>query len=69
MESDGRLTDREREIVQLLAEGRRNKQVAHALGISVETVETHRASIMKKLRFKALSELVRYPDRMREARP
>lgn len=63
MESDGRLTDREREIVQLLAEGRRNKQVAHALGISVETVETHRASIMKKLRFKALSELVRYAVR------
>ena len=62
-ESGGRLTDREREIVQLLAEGRSNKQVADELGISVKTVETHRASIMKKLQFKAFSELVRYAVR------
>lgn len=60
---DGRLTDREREIVQLLAEGGSNKEVAQALGISVKTVETHRAAIMKKLKFKSFSDLVRYAIR------
>jgi DNA-binding NarL/FixJ family response regulator len=59
----GRLSDREREIVQLLAEGKSNKEVADALGISVKTAETHRASIMKKLQLKAFSELVRYAIR------
>ena len=59
----GRLTDREREVVQLLAEGSSNKEVAEALGISVKTAETHRATIMKKLQFKAFSELVRYAIR------
>jgi two-component system, NarL family, response regulator NreC len=62
-EGPGRLTDREREIVQLLAEGRSNKEVADELGISVKTAETHRASIMKKLQLKAFSELVRYAVR------
>ena len=60
---DGRLTDREREIVQLLAEGASNKEVADSLGISVKTVETHRAAIMKKLKFKSFSDLVRYAIR------
>lgn len=59
----GRLTDREREIVQLLAEGKSNKEVADMLGISVKTTETHRAAIMKKLQLKAFSELVRYAIR------
>lgn len=59
----GRLTDREREIVQLLAEGKSNKEVADILGISVKTTETHRAAIMKKLQLKAFSELVRYAIR------
>jgi DNA-binding NarL/FixJ family response regulator len=59
----GRLTDREREIVQLLAEGSSNKDVAEALGISVKTAETHRAAIMKKMQFKAFSDLVRYAIR------
>jgi DNA-binding NarL/FixJ family response regulator len=59
----GRISDREREIVQLLAEGKSNKEVADALGISVKTAETHRASIMKKLQLKAFSELVRYAIR------
>jgi DNA-binding NarL/FixJ family response regulator len=64
-ESSGtsRLTDREREIVQLLAEGKSNKEVADMLGISVKTAETHRAAIMKKLQLKAFSELVRYAIR------
>jgi len=61
--TEGRLTDREREIVQLLAEGGSNKEVADRLGISVKTVETHRAAIMKKLKFKSFSDLVRYAIR------
>ena len=60
---EGRLTDRERQIVQLLAEGSSNKEVADNLGISVKTVETHRAAIMKKLKFKSFSDLVRYAIR------
>lgn len=59
----GGLTPREREIVQLLAEGKSNKEVGTALGISVKTAETHRATIMHKLGFKAFSELVRYAVR------
>lgn len=61
--AEGRLTDREREIVQLLAEGGSNKEVADTLGISVKTVETHRAAVMKKLKFKSFSDLVRYAIR------
>jgi two-component system response regulator NreC len=60
---EGRLTDREREIVQLLAEGRSNKEVADTLGISVKTAETHRAAIMRKLKFLSFSDLVRYAIR------
>ena len=59
----GGLTPRELETVKLLAEGKSNKQVAAALGISVKTVETHRAAIMRKLGFTAFSELVRYAVR------
>jgi DNA-binding NarL/FixJ family response regulator len=55
-----RLTSREREIVQLLAEGKSSKEVAVALGISVKTAETHRANIMRKLEVHSVSELVRY---------
>jgi DNA-binding NarL/FixJ family response regulator len=55
-----RLTSREREIVQLLAEGKSSKEVAAGLGISVKTAETHRANIMRKLQVHSVSELVRY---------
>jgi DNA-binding NarL/FixJ family response regulator len=55
-----RLTSREREIVQLLAEGKSSKEVAVALGISVKTVETHRTYIMRKLELHSVSEVVRY---------
>ena len=55
-----RLTSREREIVQLLAEGKSSKEVAVALDISVKTAETHRANIMRKLEIHSISELVRY---------
>jgi DNA-binding NarL/FixJ family response regulator len=62
-EPGSRLTAREREIVQLLAEGRSNKEVATALGISVKTAETHRAAIMRKLKFDSLAQIVRYAIR------
>jgi DNA-binding NarL/FixJ family response regulator len=55
-----RLTTREREIVQLIAEGKTSKEVAVALEISVKTAETHRANIMRKLEIHSISELVRY---------
>ena len=58
-----RLTSREREILQLLAEGKSSKEVAVALGISVKTAETHRANIMRKLELHSVSELVRYAVR------
>jgi DNA-binding NarL/FixJ family response regulator len=63
------LTAREREIVQLLAEGKSNKEVASTLGISVKTVETHRAAIMKKLRLASFAELVRYAIRQKIVQP
>ena len=62
-ETASALTSRERETVQLLAEGKSNKEVATLLGISVKTVETHRAAIMRKLKLKRLSDLVRYAIR------
>jgi len=58
--SRSRLTPREREIVQLLAEGKSSKEVGVALGISVKTAETHRANIMRKLGIHSVTELVRY---------
>ena len=61
--SRSRLTPREREILQLLAEGKSNKEVAAGLGISVKTAETHRANIMLKLDFHSITELVRYAVR------
>lgn len=57
------LTTREREIVQLLAEGKLNRDVSGALGISVKTVETHRARVMRKLGVKTVADLVRYAVR------
>jgi DNA-binding NarL/FixJ family response regulator len=57
------LTARERQVLQLLAEGKSNKQVASALEISVKTAESHRANLMKKLRVQSLSDLVRYAIR------
>lgn len=62
-ETQERLTSREREVVQLLAEGNSNKDIARALDLSVKTVETHRAAIMRKLRLRSLADLVRYAIR------
>lgn len=54
------LTSREREIVQLIAEGLTSKEIAARLDISLKTAETHRANIMRKLRVHSVSEVVRY---------
>jgi DNA-binding NarL/FixJ family response regulator len=58
-----RMTSRERQIVQLVAEARSTKEVASHLGISIKTVEAHRTNIMRKLRLRSVSELVRYAIR------
>jgi DNA-binding NarL/FixJ family response regulator len=57
------LTPREREIVQLVAEGKSTKELASQLGISVKTAETHRSNIMRKLGLRSVSEVVRYAIR------
>ena len=57
------LTPREREIVQLLSEGKSNKEAGALLGITVKTVETHRAAVMRKLRLDSFADLVRYAIR------
>ena len=64
-----RLTPREREIVQLLAEGKSNKEIATYLNISVKTAETHRANIMLKMNFHSVTELVRYAVKKKIIQP
>jgi DNA-binding NarL/FixJ family response regulator len=54
------LTSREREVLQLIAEGKNTKEIAYLLGVSVSTVETFRHLIMKKLKLKTVAELTRY---------
>ena len=63
------LTAREREIIQLVAEGQSNKAAASTLGISVKTIEAHRANIMRKLHLRTVSDLVRYAIRNRIVQP
>lgn len=58
-----RLTPREREIVQLVAEGKSNKEISTSLNISIKTVEAHRSSLMHKLKLSSISELVHYAIR------
>jgi len=57
------LTDREREVLQLLAEGRSNKEVATLLGLSIHTVDTHRTNFMQKLSLHNTAEIVMYAMR------
>lgn len=57
------LTDREREVLQLIAEGRSTKDVADDLGVSVKTIETHRHNIMEKLELRSVAELTKYAIR------
>lgn len=58
-----KLTDREREVLQLLAEGKTTKAIADALCISVKTIETHRRNIMEKLDIHSIAELTKYAVR------
>jgi DNA-binding NarL/FixJ family response regulator len=63
------LSPREREIIQLLAEGKSNNEVAGILCISAKTVETHRAHIMEKLNLHSIAELVHYAIRNQIVEP
>lgn len=63
------LTGREREIVQLLAEGNSSKKIASILGISVKTVDTHRATIMRKLDAHSIVDIVHYAIRNNLVQP
>ena len=64
-----RVTPREREIIQLIAEGNSSKATAAILGVSVKTVDAHRANIMRKLRLRSVSDLVRYAIRNKIVQP
>lgn len=66
-DASGTLTAREREIVQLLAEGHRSKDIARRLDLSVKTVEAHRAAIMRKISARSIADVVRYAVRHRMA--
>jgi len=68
-QEDPALTAREREIIQLVAEGQSNKAAATTLGISVKTIEAHRANIMRKLHLRSVSDLVRYAIRNKIVQP
>jgi DNA-binding NarL/FixJ family response regulator len=57
------LSAREREVIQLLAEGKSNKQIATLLNLSLKTVQTHRANIMRKLNLHSLGQLIHYAFR------
>ena len=61
--SPRRLTSREREIIQLIAEGKTSKEVANVLGISTKTAETHRVNLMRKLELHSAVDVVRYAVR------
>jgi DNA-binding NarL/FixJ family response regulator len=63
------LTPREREIVQLLAEGNSSKKISAVLGISLKTVETHRTSVMRKLGAHSIVDIVHYAVRNNLAHP
>lgn len=56
----GQLTQREREVLELIIVGRLNKQIADTLGISIKTVEVHRARVMEKMGAQSLAELVQH---------
>src|SRR5580693_5237143 len=64
-DSQARPTAREAEIIRLLAEGKANKKIAAELGITIRTVETHRAKIMLKLSLHSLAEIVHYAIRQK----
>ena len=61
--SETRLTDRQREVLQLIAEGNSTKEIAKRLELSVKTVDTHRTQLMKQLNVHEVTGLVRYAVR------
>jgi len=61
--SDTRLSGREREVLQLLAEGCSTKEIAERLNVSVKAVETHRKQLMDKLNLHSVAELTKYAIR------
>ena len=63
------LTNRERSVVQLVAEGHTNKDIARLLNIRLKTVETHRAAVMRKLNLSSSADLVRYAVRNKLVEP
>jgi DNA-binding NarL/FixJ family response regulator len=63
------LTPRQREVLQLLTEGKSNKEIGVALGVTTKTAETHRTHILAKLHLHSMSELVRYAIRNRIIEP
>jgi DNA-binding NarL/FixJ family response regulator len=63
------LTPRERNVVQLVAEGRSNKEAASLLGINLKTIETHRATAMRKIKANSTADLVRYAIRNKLVEP
>lgn len=65
----GDLTAREREIIQLIAEGKATKEIAQMLGISAKTAETHRNNLMRKLDLHSTADIVRYAIRNQIVQP
>jgi DNA-binding NarL/FixJ family response regulator len=63
------VTARERQLIQLVAEGQSNKEAAATLGVTVKTIEAHRSNIMRKLRLRSVSDLVRYAIRNQIVQP
>ena len=57
------LTNREREVLQLIAEGNKNREIADKLNISIKTVDTHRTRVMEKLDLHSAAELTQYAIR------
>ena len=62
-EEYGKLTEREREVLQLIAEGHANREIAELLHISIKTVESHRSHLMEKLHLRNIAELTQYAIR------
>ncbi len=62
-ESCEKLTDRERDVLQLIAEGHTTRKISELLGVSIKTIETHRAHIMNKLNVRSIAELIHYAIR------
>lgn len=60
LERFNRLTDREKQVIHLLSEGKLNKEIAYDFGVSMSTIEAHRASIMRKMQAKNIAQLIKF---------